>query len=251
MNRFYFLSVIVFLVSCSKDTTVNQQQDDPCKRIIEVQDYHPYDNPTYQTTALLTYDDQGRVKSVKGELQNESTYTYYSDRIELKGKDIYGTDISQVYYLDNMGRITRTKAYDYDFTYDANGYLISYKQPYGNNDQILGFNEYQLRYENGNLIEVSTDDPNVSRKTVTLEYSVEENQDLIGYNSPLYLSEIIQDRNTFFLIKGGFFGKTSKNLLKSLDFHNGFPAGEIRYIYDDKGRITEMENGYRFNYQCP
>jgi len=75
----------------------------------------------------------------------------------------------------------------------------------------------------------------------TFTYYNEPNQDLMGYNSPLYIGNVIMDRNTFYLIKAGFFGSQSKNLLN---------AG-ITYQYDSSGRIISEPGEYSFVYQCP
>jgi hypothetical protein len=250
MKIICYLAFLTFFISCSKKDGT-EKPENVCDRITEVLSYRPYDNPQYQTTATFTNDEQGRLKSVKGEGQNTSEYTYYNDRIELKAKDVFGNDISATYYLDNAKRIVRTKSYDNDFRYNAEGFLTSYRQPYGTNGQINGYTQYYLKYLDGNLQEVYTNDPNVSRKSVTFSYYDEPHQEMSGYNSPLYLSDVIYDRNTFFLIKGGFFGKQSKNLLKSVDHHQGYPVTNIEYTKDAKGRIVNTKEGYSFIYQCP
>jgi hypothetical protein len=245
-----FVFLFTLFVSCSKEDT-DSNAVNSCDKIVEALSYHPYENPNYQTTATIQYDEKGRLKTIIGGGQNKSEYTYFKDRIELKATDIFGDDISITYYLDNAQRVIRTSYYNNDYKYNADGYLIAYKQPYGYNDQINGYTQYYLKYENGNLIEVYTPDQNVSRKKVTFEYYNEPNQDLMGYNSPFYTSNIIYDRNTFYLLQGGYFGKQSKNLLKSVDYHEGYPIWPIKYGYDQKGRITKIEEGYIFKYQCP
>lgn len=251
MKKIWYLAFVLFFYACSKDDGKDQKEI-TCDRIVEVLSYHPYDNPQYQTTATITYDEQGRVKVVKGEGQNTSEYIYYNNRIELTAKDVFGTDISEIYYLDNAKRIVRTKSFDYAFTYDGQGYLISFRQPYGTNGQITGYTQYYLRYLDGNLQEVYTNDQTVSNKSVTFNYYGEDNQEMLGYNSPLYVSSVLGDRNTFFLIKGGFFGKQSKNLLKSADYHQSYTTfRDIVYVKDVKGRIINTKEGYSFNYNCP
>jgi YD repeat-containing protein len=249
MKNLAILLFILVCLSCKKSK--NEQQTDLCNTIVEALSYKPYPDPHFETTATFTYDAKGRLTSVKGNGLNKTEYAYYSDRIESKATDINGMDISLTYVLDNAGRITGTNFFDSKYTYNSDGYLISYRQPFGNNGQILGYTQYYLTYANGNLTEVSTPDPNVSRKKVTLEYHPGAHQEMMGYNSPLYLSQCIGDRNTFFLIKGGYFGKQSKSLLKSLDFHQGYPVSVINYEYDSKGRLTVIKEGYTFKYQCP
>jgi len=248
MKKYLILLLFVPVVSCSKNVGATENT---CNRIIEVLANHPYGGG-YLTTALIEYDDRGRVKSVKGEGSNQSTYNYFKDSIQLLATDFNGMDISETYYLDSKQRIVNTKFFNYNYTYNDDGYLISYKAPYGINPcQVLGFIQYNLRYENGNLVELSTPDQTVSKQKVTFEYYDQPNQDVMGYNSPLYLGRVIYDRPTFFLIRNNFFGKQPKNLLKSLDFHDGFGPATISYQYDSSKRIIYSDDAYEFKYQCP
>lgn len=244
------LLIVLLSVSCSKEKPAAAKED-PCNRITEVLDYHPYDSPTYQSTAVITYDENGRIKTIKGPGQNRTEFIYYKDSIVMKATDIFGGVLDDVYFLDGAGRVARTRNSNYDFRYDAEGYLVSFQQPYGYNGQINGYTPYRMKYENGNLVEVYTTDPNIVTKSFTLDYYPEPNQELMGYNSPLYIGRVIGDRNTFYLVRGGFFGKSSKNLLKNAGFANTPRYSDIKYKYDAKGRIIRIEDGYTFNYQCP
>jgi hypothetical protein len=246
----YFLTaiILILIVACSKNKPEDQQAD-PCNNILEVLRYQPYGTPTYQTTASLTYDDQGRIKTVIGEGSSRSDYTYFNDRIVLTAKDIFGNDISTTYYLDNMQRVTRTNYYDYQYTYNSDGCLISYRQPYGNNGQITGFTQYYLKWEDGNIAEVYTNDANIADRKYAFQYYIEPNQNLLGYNSPLYISNVVGDRPSFFLIGSNFFGKQPKNLYKTL-IKNDVYNGTVTYQYDAKGRISSIKDVYQFNYKC-
>jgi hypothetical protein len=86
---------------------------------------------------------------VQGQQLNQSTYTYYNDSIVLTATDIYGVNIGTTYYLDNQHHVTRTRDADFDFQYNADGYMISCKLPYGNNGQIMGYTPKFLAYTNG------------------------------------------------------------------------------------------------------
>lgn len=248
----YLIALLSFasFISCSKNNT-DDPATGPCDRIIEVLDYHPYEVPQYQTTVVFTYDEKGRIKVAKGSGQNKAEYTYYNDRIELKATDIYGVDISRIYYLDNSGRIKRTDVADEAYTYNSEGYLISYKQYHGYNGQITGFVPYYLKWENGNLAEVYTTDQTVSQKKVAFQYFDSENKNVAGYNSPFYIASILGDRNSFFLLQAGFYGKQSKNLMKNVNFNDGGFSDATTYHYDSKGRIIGLSQYYKFNYQCP
>ena len=242
--------LLTLIISCKKSSTSNTPEIS-CNSIVEVLDYHPYGNPTYQPTATLTYDSQGRIKTVTGQGANRSEYTYYNDSIVLKATDINGVDIGQVYYLNTQHRITRTKYANEEYQYDIDGYLISYKQPYGNNGQIYGYTQYFLTWQNGNLTSVYTNDPNVTRKKVTFQYYNLPNQNLLGYNSPFYNGSILYDRNSFFLLGSLYFGKQSKDLLKSSSLNDINQSGEIIYQSDLNGRIIDLAGFYKFKYQCP
>ena len=242
--------LLTLFISCSKNNTPDKTENS-CNRILEVLDYHPNGSPTYQTTATLTYDSEGKIITVMGQGLNKSEYTYYNDSIVLKAKDINGVNIGQVYYLNNQHRITRTKYANEEYQYDTDGYLISYKQPYGNNGQIYGYTQYFLTWQNGNLASLFTNDPNVTRKKVTFQYYNLPNQNLLGYNSPFYDGSILYDRNSFFLLGGLYFGKQSKDLLKSSSLNDINQSGEIIYQSDLNGRIIDLAGFYKFKYQCP
>ncbi|HEV3249314.1 MAG TPA: DUF4595 domain-containing protein [Puia sp.] len=248
MYHFKFLAVFFLFVSCSKS---NNNPVNTCNQIMEAFDPHPY-GALGPPTAIFTYDDQGRVVKVKGQLQNQASYTYYNDSIVLNATDIYGVDIGTTYYLDNQQRIRGSKFYNSEYTYNADGYMIYCKLPFGNNGQITGFTPKFLSYTNGNLTEVSTTDPNAVPQKISIGYYNEPDQDLMGYNSPLYVSEILGDRNSFFLVKAGFFGKQSKNLLKTLDWNSVYyPPGTVIYANDSTGRIISEQDGFSFKYRCP
>jgi Domain of unknown function (DUF4595) with porin-like fold len=248
MKHFLFVLFLFLFISCSKS---KDQPVNTCDQITESYDPHPYGN-LGPPTAIFTYDDQGRVSYVKGQLQNQASYTYYNDSIVLTATDIYGADIGTTYYLDNQRRIIRTRDYDWDFKYNTDGYMISCKIPYGNNGQITGYTPKFLTYTNGNLTEVTTTDPNAVPQKISFGYYDEPNQNLMGYNSPLYISGILGDRNSFFLISGGYFGKQSKNLYKTLDWNSVYyPPGSVSYLKDSSARIVEMQQGFSFKYRCP
>lgn len=239
-----------FILACKKKND-SKPAVDPCDHIVEVMYYSPYVAPTWQTTATVEYDTQGRVKHIKGEGYNTSAYAYYNDRIELTATDINGTDIGLTYYLDAKGRIKGTSVFNYRFTYDNEGHLISYWAPFGNNGRITDSAFYTLKYENGDLIEASTTRQNMYNQKVTFAFYDEPNQDLLGYNSPLYIAGVIGDRNSFYLIGAGFFGKQSVHLYKSVDFHSQYSqGGTVSYEKDTKGRITTFVGAYKYKYQC-
>jgi hypothetical protein len=221
-----------------------------CDQIIEVTFDHPYSNPPTQREATITYDERGRVKTVIGQGQNTATYEYPEDTIIVTETDVFGTPTFQKYFLNRDGFVQSTQTMDYKFTYNADGQLVSYQQPYGDATGILGYTPYTLSYIDGDLVEITTAE-NVANKQISFTYYDEPNQDIMGYNQPLYIGQVLGGRNTFYLIKSGFFGKQSAHLLKTIDMHQGYPPGMIEYVKDSKGRITKTQGGWGVKYFCP
>jgi hypothetical protein len=238
------------VLSCKKDKDDKKDVEpvDTCDQILKVTMLSPYGNNSL--TATLTYDEKGRITHVKGEGQNASNYTYYKDSIVLKATDIHGDNIGLTYYLDANGRIKGTSFYDNQFRYNADGYLVSFRQPYTYNNQVVDYGEYTITYQNGDLFEISTTKPYVSVKKVNFKYYDEPNQQVLGYNQPLYIGSVLGDRNSFYLIGAGFFGKQSAHLYKTVAINDSWSNGSMTYTKDAKGRIIS-NSAFSFEYQCP
>lgn len=243
-----FCSVLISSCKKDKDSKKDVEPVTPCDRIVKVAFYN-YQGVVPNNT--VEYDEQGRVKFVKGEELNASSYTYLKDKIVLAATDIRGNDIGLTYYLDANGRVKGTSYFDNQFTYNSEGYLVSFRQPYTvNGSTVTGYDTYTLTYKNGDLDEVYTLAPNVSSKKVNFKYYDEPNQILLGYNQPLYAGAVLGDRNSFFLISAGFFGRQSAHLYRTLAINGQWSNGEIKYQKDAKGRITST-GAFAFDYQCP
>lgn len=249
VKNLFLLVVPILLYSCVKKNG-GSSAPNPCNNITQAFQYS-LSGP--QLTATISYDAQGRITEVVGEGQNHSVYTYYKDSIVLKATDIYGGDLSETFYLDGNQHILRSNLYDYNCQYDADGYLISYSLPVSNGPgDPISYIPYTLSYSNGNLVEVKTTAAPVSLADLTFSYYDKPNQDVLGYNSFLYVSELIGSRQDFFLIPGGFWGKDSKNLPDSIHFHNiYYPDGNFVYQNDSSGRISVIPEDISFTYQCP
>jgi len=246
MKNLLLLFLPCFMLSCSKNNAPTPKTND-CNEIVEV---IQGGECCYYTAATLTYDANQRVKTVTGQGLNKTEYTYYNDSIAIKATDINGNDISALLYLDHLHRATGSKFFSAAYTYNADGYMISYKQPYGDNGQITGFIQYYLTWQNGDLISVYTDDANASYKNISFQYFNLPNQNLLGYNSPFYSGKILTDRNSFYLLNGPYFGKQSKDLLKNVTF-NGIQYNDITYQSDSTGRIIKSSDFFKFTYKCP
>ncbi len=247
---FLIALIVTAFFSCSKSKT-DSPKTDPCDRIVELFDWHPYETPQYQLALIFTYDAQGRVTLAKGPGMKKAEYTYYKDKIVVNATDNWGVNTSRTYFLDNMGRIKGTDFFDHQYTYDSEGYLISVRQYYEYNGQVLGFHPYFLKWENGNLAELYTTDQIAAHKKVTFQYYDSPNQNMAGFNEPFYIGQILYDINSLFLLQSGFFGKQSKNLLKDAIINDVDFPGMTTYKYDAKGRIIQVSQNYKYNYQCP
>jgi hypothetical protein len=187
------------------------------------------------------------VKYIKSQGQSFLAYTYFNDKIVLKAKDYSGVDIGITYYLDANGRIKGTSLFDNQYTYNEDGYLVSFRQPIWGITNLIGYDLYTLKYENGDLVELFSP-TNVNNGKINFKYYDELNQDLLGHHQPLYM--MLENRSSYFLIGAGFLGKQSAHLYKNYALKDIWADTEIKYTKDAKGRITSS-NVYTFSYPCP
>ena len=96
-----FCSVLISSCKKDKDDKKDVEPVNPCERIVKVAFYDYWGVAKPNNT--VEYDDQGRVKFVKGEELNASSYTYFKDKILLAATYIRGNDIGLTYYLDANG----------------------------------------------------------------------------------------------------------------------------------------------------
>lgn len=252
MKKIFLLAIPGLLFACAKKSGGSSTNPKPnCDNITQAFQYSPYAAP--QLTASIYYDAQGRIDSVMGEGLNHSVYTYYKDSIVLKATDIYGGDLSETFYLDDKQRILKSNLYNYNCQYDGEGHLISYSEPVSNGSGgPISYVTYTLSYSNGNLVEIKTGATAVSLNDLTFTYYDRPNQDVLGYNSFLYIGELIGARQDFFLIPGGFWGTDSKNLPDSVHFNDSYTAdGNFVYQFDSSGRVQAIKDDISFAYQCP
>lgn len=227
----------LLIVSCTKERTPDVRT---CNRIVQVFDAFPNGGTAGSPFATIAYDDSGRVRTVIGPGEERRVYKYYPDSIVLKTIYANGTEVADTYVLDGSGRVVRSLAMDYNFRYDDEGYLATFQRHNGKWGQDSRYIPYNLRYANGNLAEVYSSDPEAPLPRITLSYYDLPNQELAGFNSPLWEGRVLADWGMLYLVPGGYFGKASRDLLK---------AALCRF--DDKGRIVSMVDRYEFRYQCP
>ena len=70
------------------------------------------------------------------------------------------------------------------------------------------------------------------------------------FQPALYIGAVLGDRNSFFLISAGFFGRQSTHLYRTVAINDQWSNSEITYKKDAKGRITSTGE-FAFDYQCP
>ena len=233
------LSTILLMTlafSCSKKDAPGKN----CHRVEQV--YEVLQAGTIAATpfASITYDDSARVRTVVGPGAEKREYTYYKDSITLK--TIYetrGGPVHTTYLLDSEGRVVRSRKTDYNFRYNAEGYLVAFQRPNGQ-DPYSGYIPYAVRWEGGNLAEVAPADPAAPVKPINLTYYTQPHQELAGFNSPLWEGRVLTEWDMLYLAPGGYFGKTSRDLLKV-----------AVYEMDDKGRAVTMQDRWAFRYSCP
>jgi hypothetical protein len=230
----------ILLLSCKKNNDETPVYS--CDQITKV----IFDN-FIDPLATIVYDGEGRVKYIKNDGKSSLAYTYFNDRIELHAIDYNGDENGLTYYLDANGRIKGTSLFDNQYTYNDEGYLVSFRQPYGTSTHIIGYDVYTLKYEKGDLVELFSP-TNVTVKKVNFKYYDDLNQDLLGFNQPLYM--MLGNRSSFHLIGSGFFGKQSTHLYKTYALNDIWSDYQIPYTRDGKGRITSQSD-YDFEYYCP
>lgn len=233
----------MIIISCSKDRS-GAIPENKCDYIKQMVLYNYLGNPSDWTS--ITYDNEGRVATVSGGGSDLCTYKYTKTTIEARSTDINGEKNTTIYNLDKQGRIVKSSDQS-EFRYNNEGYLIAYKYPVFNGGEHVGFTNSTLTYENGNLMKIHIENDEVNGANITFTYYDKPAQELMGYNSPLL--NLIGFRNEFMLIQAGFFGKTSRNLMKIYRYGDEFPRDDIKYEYDSKGRISTMTN-YKVIYNC-
>lgn len=233
----------MIIISCSKEK-LGAIPENKCDYIKQMVLYNYLGNPADWTS--ITYNDEGKVATVSGGGSDLCAYVYTKTTIEAYSTDINGKKSTRIYNLDKQGRIIKSSDQS-EFQYNKEGYLIACKFPALIGGEVVSFTTSTLTYDNGNLIEIHINNGEINGRKITFTYYEKPVQELIGYNSPL--KNLIGLRNEFILIQAGFFGKTSRNLMKTFREGDEFPRDDIKYEYDFKERIIKM-NDYKIVYNC-
>lgn len=223
------------ILSCSKK---DAPQGD-CNQVVQVFEALPEGAIAAEPFATLTYDDSARVSTVSGPGWEKRKYTYYKDSITVRTVYESGAVRQNTYWLDSEGRVVSSRAADYRFRYNAEGYLVGFQQHNGKYNQDSRYIPYTVRWEEGNLAEVSSVDPDAVVKQMFFNYYPQPHQELVGFNSPLWEGRVFSDWDLLYLVPGGYLGKSSRHLLRA-----------ARYEFDDKGRAVTMADRWAFRYGC-
>ncbi|WP_214228010.1 DUF4595 domain-containing protein [Pedobacter sp. B4-66] len=233
----------MIIISCSKDKS-GAIPENKCDYIKGMVSFNYLGEPADWTN--ITYDNEGRVATVSGGGSDLCIYKYTKTTIEARSTDINGEKNTTIYNLDKQGRIVKASD-NSEFRYNNEGYLVVYKSPVTNNGEQVGLANNTFTYENGNLVKIHVQNGTVDGSKITFTYYDKPVQELMGYNSPLMM--VIGLRNERMLIQAGFFGKTSRNLMKTYRYDDEYPRDDVKYEYDSKGRISMMTN-YKVVYNC-
>lgn len=234
---------LLIMSSCKKDKNDNTKQPDKTINtcLLTEGTYTAKRTGVGQVgKAIYTYDDKGRVSTLKWDSPNNpyvAQYTYSNDQITEKvNNTVYIT-----YQLDAGGRVIKAvyaeTHKEINYTYNTDGYLIQEVSTDGSSSKYA--------YTGGNLTSDAYTDsnPNYSH-TATIQYTNDAAQN--NFIDKQLVNWLPQHYNN--ALKA-YFGKASKNLpLKSFD-SNGFYEN-YTYEKDAKGNILKFTttDKYEFGY---
>lgn len=224
------------MLSCSKK---EQPPAGDCPRVGQVFEVFPGGAVAAQPFATLAYDDSARVKTVTGPGAERRVYSYYKDSIDVKTTYASGAVLRNTYFLNDEGRVVRSRSVDYGFRYDEEGCLVAFRQHNGKTGPDGRYIDYHVRWEGGNLVEVSSADAGAPIPPVLFNYYAQPHQELVGFNSPLWEGRVLGNWDLLYLVPGGYLGKAPRDLLKV-----------ALYEFDEKGRVVTMQDRWAFRYDC-
>ncbi|TDS07590.1 hypothetical protein B0I21_11382 [Sphingobacterium paludis] len=199
-----------------------------------------------------TYDAEGKISAYDVKTENYSeqgTMIYNNGAIVVKGSYLEvgssGGQYERIYNLNSSNQITSSNR-GRRFEYNADGFLT---KVYLRNTSD---NYYSLTYNNGNLVkEQAYENGKATDYISRFEYSNDPyflfNLSAIGRR----MTVVFLEYDEMALQEQGYFGKISKNKVKSID---GSP---VTYSTDSQGKISSLEYKYHsdknivsFNRSC-
>jgi hypothetical protein len=262
-------SLSLFVVSCSNDNATEPETTQPvCQITSYTSQWFMGDKSGNKASSKFLYDTKGRV-IIAPEGSNQISFEYYEDKIIVKYANPEPNIVIDYYTLDKNKNITHlvrkamnsywgdTELKDYlvlDFEYDTQQQLTVIKE--GNNKSVF-------TYLNGNLIEMH-DGLNGENTTYKLSYNLEQDYKgvLLPSLTPIYhLSSlhriptpINNPMGMSVLTEAGYFGKLSKNQIKSIGAYDfSYTKNENKQISGviEKNSEESIDSTvYAFEYLC-
>ncbi|WP_101689416.1 DUF4595 domain-containing protein [Dysgonomonas massiliensis] len=219
-------TVVMLFTACSDDED-NSNIGYPSKTLKQVDIFNEEDHLI--KSIYLYYNDKGQwIKSKYEEYEETYIYTYNTTLSYTDDKILYTStsehwDGGTVEFAIKENRIiTATRFGDVDYYTYSDGYLSQI----GSSDKVYD----RFEYTNGNL----TRSFNVDEGSLNLKYT--NTPDRLGINIIGYYTDTFDPASP--LYQFGYFGKRSKNLIKSI--------GKTNYSYtlDNEGYVTEIKIEY-------
>lgn len=249
-------SSLLFLSACKKETT-DINTDVACKITVLLK------GTGNNELGILEYDDQHRLIRVKQPYYTvrfsgsddttlyHTTYTYETNRILVKQftfskKTFQRNELSSLrdtLLLDTLGRVNKNK--DYKFSYTNEGYLSRI-------DRLNEDRQSLFTYESGNLIkQTEMEHGEINFEKNFTYYTDKEDKYLINGLGKVYCSDA-----HILTAMGSFYGKASKNLIKTQQFTGSLIIDTADYQFDNAkrpiglviGQTGDMQRAYTFGY---
>lgn len=233
-NQYFRLSVtatVLFLIitaACKKPNETSALITADNKTLSKVTIQTSDSSEVYQQYSIQ-YDSTGRTREVKMFLTPAEKYplgfrfSYKKDVITLDTFRTGDTTVYERFSVDDKGHSM------YQTTYDADGYLTAYLE------------NHLLTWKNGNLVEIRYLQSSTPKNVDTLHTYMEYYPDLFDRTRSLYFPHVsvrhIGMPGYWFSLEP-IFGKSSKNLLKSIRSEEG--NVDISYQLDNKGNPIKI-----------
>ena len=274
MKKIFFLLLTVSVfASCSKNNPTDEEhpQNKNCKTLSFVQLLGEGTQGSYdEWISTFYYDSQNRVSKIEKKYKN----TIKFGRFIYEGNTIkYSEDgLDVIYTLNNKGLIINTLRKN---PYNTNEPQVNYSYNSSNQLALITSEDdnyfygpikitRELIYENGNLVKIMGK-TSLLHEPKTLIGTFTETFTFTKFNAPLYNSAYLElfenassvDDSENLLYSLGYFGITSKNMVKSMTPPINNTDNKTRY-YDSKadqnGNVIEVipnsSDIYKYNYQC-
>lgn len=224
-------------MSCKKEKATSKPlANEGFKKVKEVASYF---NGDHQGTDIYTYDSKNRISSYS-DSKKTHLFEYIGDnemKVTSKSKATGEVTWTQLAKLNSKGAITEitkrnqsgTLVDVYYYSYDANGYMVSYKyiSPFFNNDVQERF----FVIENGNVVSAKSYQNGVHLQNTVYEYDLNE-------------MSLVPRTADFYWMSEALYGKPNKNPIKTVKVKKASDGTLVFYaiysrIYNNEGNMLE------------